>query len=216
MGINSMEDVFENEWAIINLLTQDWLRILEEPKKKGHEHKQKNHPVWDKIRSVFRLYFPGGNDDAKAVWKTPAPVAGDAVALKRQALGCLSKALGVENGEQSDEGESMQRAVDWIFDNRNELHYKMTVIARHTEYKSGIPLGVIPLDHNMEHMHTLDQDFIDRKRAEANTWTASPSSDNTNDSVELKGSTCGERWHEYMGIMEGILWVDNESTRRQP
>ena len=210
MGINSVDELFENEWAIINLLTQDWFRILEEPKIDKQEKRQKNHPVWDRIRSLFRLYFPGGNDDDVAEWESPKPIAGNAERKKRMALGCISAAFGEENGEQPDVRKTKALAYEWVDSVLEELHYKLNKTAKRTEGKSGIPLGAIPLDHNMEHMHTLDQDFIDRKRAEANTWLGASSDGNVNQSQEpplvrgngegldLVGATGRERMEDFM------------------
>ena len=146
MEINSVDDLFGKEWAIINLLPHDWLRILEEPKKKGKEFKQKNHPVWDKMRSLLRLYFPAGSDDAKAEWKTPAPVSCDADALEKQALGCLAKALAVRNGRQESPEASADLAVGWVGFNAEKLYSKLNKIVLHTEIKTGITLGGVSSD----------------------------------------------------------------------
>jgi hypothetical protein len=141
MGINSVDDLFGNEWAIINLLTQDWFRILNEPKIDGKEYKQKNHPFWDRIRSLFRKHFIGGNDHDKAEWVPPDRVSGNPEALEKQALGCLSKALALRHGVQPNSKSSTHLANLWISDVRRELHGKLNKTARHTENQSGIPLG---------------------------------------------------------------------------
>ena len=142
MGINSVDDLFGNEWAIINLLTQDWVRILAEPKIAGKEYKQKNHPIWDRVRSLFRNCFAGGSNDDKAEWKAPDRVSGDPEKLEKQALGCISKAIAYRYGEQATAQTSMMTVVHVFNRHKDELHSKINTTARHTENKSGIPLGV--------------------------------------------------------------------------
>jgi hypothetical protein len=172
-GINSVDDLFGNEWAIINLMTQDWLRILNEPKIDGKEYKQKNHPVWDKIRSLFRIHFPGGNDNDKAEWNPPDRVSGNPEALEKQALGCLSKSMALRYGVQPHSNSSVQLVKDWAFDNRREFHYKLNTTARHTQNQSGIPLGQPPAV-----VTVLDGV--------------------TDDWRELVGATGRERWDDFM------------------
>ena len=227
MGIDTIDDLFGNEWAIINLITQNWFRILAEPKKKGNEWKQKNHPVWDRIRSLFRLYFPDGHDDAKAEWNPPEPVACDPVSLEKQALGCLSKASAVRYGEQATEHDSMMAAVHILnhYKGKDSLHYKTNTIAKHTQIKTGIPLGL----RVEESWETIDPAVLDRSRKQANEWIkpqsvgasapeqlsldllVTPPSDGVADvssvpspvrgngeALDLDGVTGVERWDDFM------------------
>ena len=141
MGINSVDDLFGNEWAIINLLTHDWIRISKEPKIKGKEYKQQNHPLWDRIRNALYQHFNGKNFDDIAEWKNPESVACDPEALEKQALGCLSKAVAARNGEQETAQDSMKAAVHVLNRYKEILHCKINTTARHTENKTGIKLG---------------------------------------------------------------------------
>ena len=145
MDINSVDDLFGNEWAIINLLTQDWIRIVKEPKIKGKEYKQQNHPLWDKIRNALYQHFNGKNFDDVAEWNSPA-VSGDPEALEKQAMGCLSKSVAVRYGQQETRRDLMA-VVLHVFDRHKETLYdKINTIAIHTENKTGVKLGGIPLD----------------------------------------------------------------------
>jgi len=169
MGINCVDDLFGNEWAIINLLTHSWIRILDTSKKKGNEWKQNNHPVWDKIRNALYQHFGGKNFADKAEWNPPEPVAGNPEHLEKMALGCLSKALALRNGEQSNKQSSMNLANVWVDKNGKDLHYKINQTAVHTVNKTGIPLGL----RVEESWETLDSTVLDRSRKQANTWLTS-------------------------------------------
>jgi len=145
MGVDGVDDLFGGEWAIINLLLTKWLRILAEPKVKGKEYKQKNHPVWDKIRRLFRLHFPGGSDDDIAEWIPPKPVTCDPVALEKQALGCLAKAQAQRHGVQYDKKASTHLANQWVVRNSEKLYHKANQIALQSHIKTGVPVGEVKL-----------------------------------------------------------------------
>ena len=216
MGINSVDDLFGNEWAIINLLTQDWVRILVSPKKEGKEYKQKNHPVWDKIRNALYLHFGGKNFADKAEWNPPEPVACDPEHLEKMALGCLSKALAQRNGEQPNKELSTNLAYGWVDKNSKDLHYKINQTVVHTVNKTGIPLGL----RVEESWETLDSTVLDRKKEQVNDWLATvpttpllpvnvadvpsePSPVRGNGAaLDLDGATIGERFKESMDIIE--------------
>ena len=213
MGINCVDDLFGNEWAGINLLTQDWVRIVDEPKKEGKEYKQNNHPVWDKIRNALYLNFGGKNFADKAEWNPPEPVAGDPDHLEKMALGCLSKALAMRNGEQSDKQSSTNLANVWVDKVSKDLHYKLNQTAIHTVNKTGIPLG----RRIEESWETLDSTVLDRSKKQVNDWltsirkslpdnvTAVPFGESpvrgSGKPVELTGTTGRERFKESMDII---------------
>ena len=208
MGYHTVEDLFGNEWAIINLITHNWFRITAEPKIKGNEHKQKNHPLWDRIRSLFRLYFPDGYDEAKAEWKPPAPAVCDPVALKKQALGCLSKAFAASNGHDEDMDDTVMLGNVWIDEVAPWLHYKRNLTAFHMEIKSGVPLknwtkGWTKEDHQADREEryfmrnplwspekTIDQDVLDRAKKRALDAIMSPSgvTDAPHESPPIRGN----------------------------
>jgi len=192
MGYNSVSDLFGKEWAIINLLTHDWLRILEEPKKKGKEFKQKNHPIWDKIRSLFWLYFPGKNIDEKAEWNPPPPVSCDPAALEAQALGCLSKALAVRHGEQQDKRSSVSLVNGWLDKVSEELHRKLNKIVLHTEIKTGVKLGLWRDSSDAELVHV--EGIGRQKRESFSAMFPAP----VQQFYDPPGDTAGERFNHFM------------------
>jgi hypothetical protein len=60
LGVNTVQDLLERERAIIDFLTYDWFRILNEEKSgSGHTNEQAMSPVWEEVRATFFEYFPG-------------------------------------------------------------------------------------------------------------------------------------------------------------
>ena len=139
LGVNTVADLKARERAVVDLVTHDWFRILEKPKVRGCENTAAIHPVWERIRELFATYFSGADVDVK--WNPPAPVSCDPVALEKQAVGCLAKALAVRKGEQATEQSSMTAVSNLLDLYKKPLHEKINTIARHTEIKTGIKLG---------------------------------------------------------------------------
>ena len=145
LGVNTVSDLKERERGIVNLLTRDWFRILEQPKVRGHENMAAIHPVWERVRILFGSYFSGASvEDVK--WEKDQSVSCDPVALEKQALGCLSKALAARYGEQSSRRSSVGLATEWVGQVQNELHEKVNCFAEHIRIKTGIELGVSSYD----------------------------------------------------------------------
>jgi hypothetical protein len=140
LGVNTVADLKERERGIVDLLTHDWFRILEKPKVRGHENTAAMHPVWERVRTLFGSYFSGA-DVTDVKWERNQSVSCDAVALERQALGCLSKALACRFGEQSSRRGSVDLAAGWVDRVQNELHEKLNCFAEHVRVKTGIELG---------------------------------------------------------------------------
>jgi len=145
LGVNTIADLKERERAIVDLVTTDWIRLLKEPKVRGHENSAEVHPLWERIRNLFMNYFSGA-EVGNVVWEKKQNVTCDASALEKQALGCLSKALACRFGEQVDVTESVHLAEGWVDRMRIELHTKLNVFAEHVRISSGIELGVTTYD----------------------------------------------------------------------
>ena len=140
LGVNTVADLKEREHAIVDLLTRDWFRILEKPKVRGHENTAAIHPIWERVRALFGSYFTGASV-VDVQWEKDQSVSCDAVALEKQALGCISKALAVRFGEQSSRRGSVELANGWVDRIQNELHEKLNCFAEHFRIKTGIELG---------------------------------------------------------------------------
>ena len=176
LGVSSVADFRGRERGIIELLTTEWLRILKEPKVRGHENTAAIHPVWERVRNLFFAYFTGNELDVK--WQKPESISCDPVALEKQALGCLSKALAVRHGEQSDSISSTFLANVWIDSVGGELHSKLNTCAVLSRHKTGVEFGVSSglsagYDIELEPSYALDQSVIDRKRASVDSWISS-------------------------------------------
>jgi hypothetical protein len=90
--------------------------------------------------------------------------------LEKQALGCLSKAFAVRNGEQSSPDSAAKIGTDWIRNQQTELYEKINIIVENVRIKSGITLGGLPYhltDSRTEHMYTIDEGGLQRARERA-------------------------------------------------
>jgi hypothetical protein len=112
LDVDSVSDLQKSERAIVDLLTTEWLRILESPKVRGHENSAAIHPIWERVRNLFFQYFTGSEVDVH--WNRKESVVCDPVALELQALGCLSKALAYSFGEQESEELSLDLGRGWV------------------------------------------------------------------------------------------------------
>ena len=126
-GISSVADLKKSERGMIELQTTVWLRILAQPKVRGCEKTAALHPIWERIRNLLFAYFTGNEVDVK--YKKPESLVCDPEALEKQALVCLSKALAVRHGEQSDTKSSEVLANVWIADVARDLHAKLNTCA---------------------------------------------------------------------------------------
>jgi hypothetical protein len=90
-GVDMVDDLRKRERGIIDLLTWDWLRILKEPKVRGHENDAELHPIWERVRHLFMTYFSGSEVDVRFERKRVTNC--DPAALERQALGLTCPAL---------------------------------------------------------------------------------------------------------------------------
>jgi hypothetical protein len=170
LGVNTVADLKERECAIVSLLTHDWFRILESPKVRGHENTAAIHPVWERVRKLFGSYFSGA-EVKDVVWEKNQSVSCDPVALERQALGCISKALACRFGEQSSRASSVELGNGWIERVGNELHEKLNCVAEHVRIKTGIELGITVqggsmYDVELDHIQNLGR----AKRESVEKW----------------------------------------------
>jgi hypothetical protein len=159
LGVDSVSDLQRSDRAIIDLLTTEWLRILEHPKVRGHETRTVGservsaviHPVWERVRNLFFFYFTGR--DVVVCWGKNESVVCDPVALELQALGCLSKVLAYSFGEQDGEESSVQLGIGWVERVGNRLHEKLTNTVLLSRCKSGVEFGYSP--------EVMDRDEMD-------------------------------------------------------
>ena len=166
LGVNTVSDLKERERGIVELLTHDWFRILKDPKVRGHENSAAIHPIWERVRNLFYTYFSGAAIE-NVVWEKDQSVSCDAVALEKQALGCLSKALAVRFGEQSSRRLTVELGIGWVERVQDEMHEKLNVFAENFRIKTGIELGISscePVGYDVELDHVRE---LGRRRSES-------------------------------------------------
>lgn len=107
-GIESLDDLFSRYGDVVDFLTLDWFRILEEPPKKGHEAEQKISPLWERVREVFFTLSECHRslDGLKLVKRCRNKT----WPLIRQAVGCLKSACAISQGP----GVSLFRAIEYM------------------------------------------------------------------------------------------------------
>ena len=141
LGVDTVSDLQKSERGIVDLLTSEWFRILKHPKVRGHEKTAAIHPIWERVRSLFFQNFTGA-EVTDVSWNKDKNIACDAEALEKQALGCLSKALACNFGEQSSCISSAELANGWIDRVQDDLHRKLNSHAVYVRLRTGVTLGV--------------------------------------------------------------------------
>jgi hypothetical protein len=98
LGVNSLEDFRRRERAIVEYLTKNWFRLLENPKVRGTENEAAIHHHWERVRALFFQYFSCA-EVPKVEWQKPDRLSTDCVALNKQGMGCLDGSAAARYGE---------------------------------------------------------------------------------------------------------------------
>ena len=104
-GINSLADFRAREHSIVDLSTFGWLRILAEPKVRGHENTALLHPHWLSVREEFLRCFDCLTAPLTKVGKK---VSLDHKRLGQQLRGILRKLVGFKYGKVESLSEFRQ------------------------------------------------------------------------------------------------------------
>jgi hypothetical protein len=108
VGIDTVQDLQEREFALADWLTTHWFRLLEKPKIRGHENTASIHPLWLEVQELFRKWFSGVGDHNQPVeWLPREPVSCDPKKLEKQAAGCFASALALRYGAQPTKEKTM-------------------------------------------------------------------------------------------------------------
>ncbi len=146
MGIDSVADLKEKELSLIAFMTEEWFRILDEPKVRGHENTQEVHEIWQEVQQLFRRYFPG--DDAKRSEikrgrDNGIRCTGDA--LRQQACGCLASYLAITQGSKISEKDTAAILKELLESNVAELTQQARERAKELEVTRGFtPIPQVP------------------------------------------------------------------------
>jgi len=203
LGVYTVADLKERAHGMLDLITHDWFRILQDPKVRGHENTAAIHPIWERVRALFSSYFSGAS--VKEVkWEKNQSVVCDPVALEKQALGCLSKAFAVRKGEQSSGQSVVDLTTVWADRNKKEFLEKINFHAEHVRVKIGIKLGVPSHQTGSEAEDKAEREYIQdtakRKRESfASMFPAAvPSEPPVQQFYDPPGDTVGARWNDFM------------------
>jgi hypothetical protein len=142
LGVNSVQDLLDREQALIDLLTMDWLRILEKPKSKNRRKSKKLHPLWERVRALFRECFTG--DKVRDVeYRKPTLVSGDPTPLFKQAAGCIAAAIARFAGRHVSLSQLVQIVDEWFKGVKGTIYDKAVSRAELMEIIKGIPVGLV-------------------------------------------------------------------------
>lgn len=98
-GVRTFEDLENSAWALLDIASSDWFRILSRDKVRGSENEIPDHELWATVRKAFWYYFAVTKKetrtkqelkDFKSI-KEPMSVS----RLVSQGLGCISSAAAV-------------------------------------------------------------------------------------------------------------------------
>ncbi|MDO4628518.1 MAG: hypothetical protein Q4C70_05000 [Planctomycetia bacterium] len=98
-GIENFDNLKESAWALLDIASSDWFRILEREKVRGSENEIENCGLWDRVREAFNYYFHFAKDYRHPTTKKdlkeykpfrPAPCVSRVIS---QGLGCLASAV---------------------------------------------------------------------------------------------------------------------------
>ena len=95
-GVETFEDLQKSAYALLEIASRDWFRILERDKVRGSETEIADASIWSHTRAAFEYYFKESipqNKTREELKKfkpvSPAPMIDR---LVKQAMGCLSSA----------------------------------------------------------------------------------------------------------------------------
>jgi hypothetical protein len=142
MDIHNIADLLLRETSLVDWLTDRWFRLLELPKVRGHENTAAIHPIWAEVQKSFRQWFPGKEDENVTVeWHRTETTSCDSTALLKQAVGCLGKVVGLENGALESSSYSFSAVMKRLYECKGILHEKATNCADRIKIGAGVVLG---------------------------------------------------------------------------
>jgi hypothetical protein len=143
--VNSVEDMLKSERGIIDLITQDWFRLLEKPKKQGMGKRAKMHPRWERVRALFFEHFTG-SENRDIEYRKPTPMLCDPTSLVQQGVGCLAKAIAYERGKQASSTDVVKYFEDLARTTKDTVFRKANQCIEALEIIKGVSLGGIDKD----------------------------------------------------------------------
>jgi hypothetical protein len=124
-GIDTMLDLLQRERALVEYLTFDWFRLLENEKVKGNETRQKLHSVWQQVIDLFKQYFPGVEGYRKPLDKRDRrQLRCTGESLIKQAVGCMATVAAVAKGAFENEKAAFSYCFDLFSRHMSRLFFR--------------------------------------------------------------------------------------------
>jgi len=140
LGANTIEELLEREQGIIDLVTNDWFRLLERPKVDGRGQRAKMHPLWHQVRALFFQFFTG-NTIRDVTYRQPEPISCDPTSMLKQASGCIAKAVALQNGKQASSDDITQYVQNFYNIAKEDILHKANQRVEEMNITKGIELG---------------------------------------------------------------------------
>jgi hypothetical protein len=142
VGIDTVQDLQEREYALVDWLTTHWFRLLEKPKIRGHENTASIHPLWLEVQALFRKWFSGISDDNKPVeWSPRESVSCNPVMLEKQAAGCLASSIALRFGSQLTKEKTLDLLEPIIESMGDYICGRVPERVQQLEIQKGVQLG---------------------------------------------------------------------------
>jgi hypothetical protein len=126
-GIDTVTDLLERERAIIEYLTFDWFRLLEDKKVRGHEKTQKLSEVWQETIERFKQYFPSLEGYRKSLEKRDkSELKCTGKDLIHQAVGCLATMAARARGVFENEAAAFHYCMSVLKEYAGRLFIRST------------------------------------------------------------------------------------------
>ncbi|MDR2344717.1 MAG: hypothetical protein LBE18_01485 [Planctomycetaceae bacterium] len=147
IGINTVSDLYLRENDLVKWLTNDWFRLLSNPKVRGHENTAAIHPIWQNVIKSFDFWFSHAKREKVGIESQPIQfnrderISCNPELLEKQGFGCISKALAYRYGIKSSGDELRSILTSYIQERANMIYSRVNNNAQRIEIMKGVVLG---------------------------------------------------------------------------
>lgn len=117
-GVNTFDDLRNSAYALLEIASQDWFRILSRDKVRGSENEIPDAEIWALTRRAFRFHFketlPKTRSRTDLKNFKPLKEAAPVERVLKQAVGCLSSACAVLMEKATTGAEVVKFCVDLL------------------------------------------------------------------------------------------------------
>ena len=141
MGIDTIADLKEKELSMIAFMTEEWFRILDAPKVRGHENEQQVHPLWQEVQQLFARYFPGDDVKRSEIKRgRDKSIKCSGESLFRQSDGCIESAYALLYGSTITEEQYIAAEIERIKANAAKRLQAIIERAKEIEVTRGVTM----------------------------------------------------------------------------